>query len=260
MGPRQVRLLLVNGNTDSALTARLVGRARGVGGGAVEVIGATARFGARYIASRAAAAIAAHAVLDAYAEAVVRGGEPDAVLIACFGDPGLLALREIAPVPVTGMAEASILLAASVGQRMALLTGGSAWVPMLEDFAAAMGFSERVVVRAVAATGDRIARDPEAALEALAAAACAAVERDGVEVVVLGGAGLAGLALRLAPRLPVPVLDSLACGVRFALALASVGLNLRRDQPTEGQSAFAGLGVALSTVLAGARQTRAARS
>lgn len=255
-----MRLLLINGNTDAALTARMVGLARGVAGEDVAILGATARFGARYIASRAAAAIAAHAVLDAYAETVAQEGEPDAVLIACFGDPGLHALREIALVPVTGMAEASILLAAAVGRRIALLTGGAAWVPMLAEFAAAMGFGERVAVRAVAATGDRIARDPEAALEALAEEARAAVQGDRAEVVVLGGAGLAGLAPRLAPMLPVPVLDSLACGVRVALALASLGLRPRAAQPAEDPSAFAGLGAALSAVLAGARQTRAARS
>ncbi|WP_114376773.1 aspartate/glutamate racemase family protein [Elioraea thermophila] len=255
-----MRLLLINGNTDAALTARMVGLAMAEVGQGVEVNGATARFGARYIASRVAAAIAAHAVLDAYAEAAAQGGEPDAVLIACFGDPGLHALRELAPVPVTGMAEASILVAAAVGQRIALLTGGAAWVPMLEEFAAAMGFSGRVIVRAVAATGDRIARDPEAALASLVEEARAAVERDRAEVVVLGGAGLAGLAPRLAPLIPVPVLDSLASGVRFALALASLGLAPRAAQPVEDPSAFAGLGAALSAVLAGARQIRTARS
>lgn len=255
-----MRLLLINGNTDAALTARMVELARGAAGEGVEILGATARFGARYIASRVAAAIAAHAVLDAYAEAVAQHGEPDAVLIACFGEPGLHALREIAPVPVTGMAEASILLAAGIGRRIALLTGGAAWVPMLAEFAAAMGFGERVVVRAVAATGDRIARDPEAALAALAAEAQAAVAADGAEVIVLGGAGLAGLAPRLSPLVSAPVLDSLACGVRFALALACLGLGPRAAQPAVDPSAFTGLGAALSAVLAGARQTRAARS
>ncbi|MDW8444834.1 MAG: aspartate/glutamate racemase family protein [Acetobacteraceae bacterium] len=255
-----MRLLLINGNTDAALTARMVGLARAEAAAGVEIAGATARFGARYIASRAAAAIAAHAVLDAYAETVVRDGEPDSVLIACFGDPGLFALREIASVPVTGMAEASILLASALGQRIALLTGGAAWVPMLEEFAQAMGFGARVVVRAVAASGDRIARDPEAALASLAAEAQAAVAADGAEVIVLGGAGLAGLAPRLSPLVSAPVLDSLACGVRFALALAALGVGPRARQRGEEPSACEGVGAALEAVLSGARQVRAARS
>lgn len=215
-----MRLLLINGNTDAALTARMVALARTTAGTGVAIEGATARFGGRYISTRSAAAIAGHAVLDALAHALAEGSAPDAVMLACFGDPGLAALRELSPTPVVGMAEASILAAATLGGRSALLTGGARWVPMLTEYAAALGFGDRVVVRGLALTGDAIAADPDAALPALAAEARAAVERDGAEVVVLGGAGLAGLAERLADAVPVPLLDSLACTVRAAIALA----------------------------------------
>lgn len=70
---------------------------------------ATGRFGARYIASRSAGAIAGHAALDAYAE---HGGDCDAVHLARLGDPGLMALRELATVPVIGMAEVACRQAA----------------------------------------------------------------------------------------------------------------------------------------------------
>src|SRR6266567_729094 len=108
-----MRLLLINSNTTEAITTLLVDAARRLVDPSVTVIGATARFGARYIASRTAYAIAGHAALDAYAE---HGRGADAAIIACFGDPGLLALREIAPVPVVGMAEASCRLAAARGR------------------------------------------------------------------------------------------------------------------------------------------------
>jgi Asp/Glu/hydantoin racemase len=215
-----MRLLLINGNTDPAMTARMVTLARATAGTGVGIEGVTARFGARYIATRSAAAIAGHAVLDALAHALAQGSPPDAVMLACFGDPGIAALRELSPAPVVGMAEASILTAAALGGRIALLTGGARWVPMLREYAAALGFGDRVVVRGIGLTGDAIAADPDAALPALAAEARAAVARDGAEVVVLGGAGLAGLTERLADSVPVPLLDSLACTVRAAIALA----------------------------------------
>ena len=44
--------------------------------------------------------LAAHAVLDSFEFGLAQHGAFDAVLIACFGDPGLLALREVAGVPV----------------------------------------------------------------------------------------------------------------------------------------------------------------
>jgi allantoin racemase len=217
-----MRLLLLNANTDAAITDRMLALARPLAGPEVTVTGATARFGARYITPRAAAAIAAHAALDALAEALAGGARPDAVLLACFGDPGLAALREVSPVPVCGMAEASLLAAASLGGRIGVLTGGVRWVPMLEEYAAAIGLARRTLVRAVPQSGGMIAADPDAAIEGLAAEARAAVAL-GAEVIVLGGAGLSGLAGRIGPRVPVPVLDSLAAGVAQALMLARLG-------------------------------------
>jgi len=263
-----MRLLLINGNTDPAITARMVALAHAAAGAGVAIEGATAPFGARYVSTRSAAAIAGHAVLAALAQALADAPPPDAVMLACFGDPGLAALRELSPVPVVGMAEASILAAATLGGRIAVLTGGARWVAMLTEYAAALGFGARVVVRGITPTGDAIAADRDAALPALAAEACAAVTEDGAEVVVLGGAGLAGLAGRIADAVPVPVLDSLACTVSAAVALARAAV----VKPTAGSYAAPppvavdGLSPALAWLLAlattsgGARQTRALRS
>ncbi|MFC3127027.1 aspartate/glutamate racemase family protein [Pseudoroseomonas globiformis] len=207
-----MRILLLNGNTDAALTDRMLSLAEAalprLGLGHVSLVPATARFGARYIASRVAAAIAGHAVLERVSE---HASSVEAIAIACFGDPALDAARELAGIPVAGMADASLQAALPLAPRVALLTGGAAWVPMLEEFIVSRGVApERVLVRAVTPTGDMIARHPERALDMLSIAASEAVA-DGAGVVVLGGAGLAGLAPRLAPRLAVPVLDSLDC-------------------------------------------------
>jgi Asp/Glu/hydantoin racemase len=181
----------------------------------------TARFGPRYIGSRAASAIAAHAALDAFAASwrPVHAG----VLLACFGDPGLEALDEVSPVPVTGMAAASMRMAVRRATRVGMLTGGERWVPMLEEFVAGLGLGGNLAcVRAVAATGAQIAADPRSAYEELAAQANAAADIDGAEIVILGGAGLTGLVRTLQPRVRVPLLDSLECAVGHLVELASV--------------------------------------
>lgn len=46
----------------------------------------------------------------------------DAVIIGCFGDPGLEAAREIVSIPVIGPGEASLLLAAGLGHRFSVVT------------------------------------------------------------------------------------------------------------------------------------------
>jgi len=51
-----------------------------------------------------------------------------------IGDPGLLALRESSPAPVSGLAEAAFMDAARHG-RFAIVTGGARWAPMLQRLA-----------------------------------------------------------------------------------------------------------------------------
>ena len=217
-----MRLLLINPNTSPAVTATVEGAARAVLPPDVDLVAVTGRFGARYIASRAAAAIAGHAALDALAEHV---DGADAVLLACFGDPSLLALKEISPVPVVGMAEASCHLACTLGRRFAVVTGGERWPAMLEEFVAAQGLASRLAgIRALAPTGGGLTRDLDAGIAQLAEACRLAVEADKAEVVILGGAALAGLAGRVGERVEVPVLCSLEAGVRVTLAVAGLRL------------------------------------
>lgn len=214
-----MRILLINPNTTESVTALVASHARAIAGDAATFVPVTGRFGADYISTRASAAIAAHAALDALAQHVAGC---DAVYLACFGDPGLAALREISPVPVVGMAEASCLEACSRGRRFAIVTGGALWGPMLTEFVAWLGLGERLAaVRTIALTGDLIARDPEAALAELATACTACATEDGADVVILGGAALAGLAARIQPSVPIPVLCSVEAGTRAAMAAAS---------------------------------------
>lgn len=216
-----MRILLINPNTTASITdlvARTVAQHLPVG---VTLVPVTGRFGAQYIASRSAGAIAAHAALDAYAE---HGADCDAVYLACFGDPGLLALKEIARVPVVGMAEASCTAAAELAPRFSIVTGGERWRPILHEFVATLGLGERLAaIETVAPTGADIARDPDSAIALLAQACRATVERDSAGAVILGGAGLAGLAARIQPHVDVPVLCSVEAGVKAVLAALSSG-------------------------------------
>jgi Asp/Glu/hydantoin racemase len=243
-----LRILLINPNTTESVTALVAQHARAIAGEAATFVPVTGRFGARYISTRASAAIAAHAALDALAEHVAGC---DAVYLACFGDPGLAALREISPVPVIGMAEASCLEACNRGRRFAIVTGGALWGPMLTEFVVWLGLAARLAaVRTVAPTGDQIARDPEAALAALAAACTACATEDGADVVILGGAALAGLAARIQPSVPIPVLCSVEAGTRAAIA-AAASAGRRGSAPPALESV--GLGPDLARLLGQAK-------
>ena len=214
------QLLVVNPNTSAHVSALLQQHVQAAVGSHVAVRTATARFGAPYIACEASYAVAAHALLDAWAHDLAQPAPapaPDAVLIGCFGDPGLMALRESSPVPVTGLAEASFIEAARHG-RFAIVTGGERWGPMLQRLAQALGHAHGLAgIHTVAPTGAQLAANPEAARALLAQACRDVVRQMGEQAVILGGAGLAGMAAAVQPQVSVPVIDSVVAGAHWAL-------------------------------------------
>ena len=218
------RLLVINPNTSESVTALLRTHVAACAGSGVEVTCLTARLGAPYIADEASYAVGGHAVLDAWASALVPPADPpDAVLIGCFGDPGLFALRECSPAPVTGLAEAAFRQASRHG-RFAVVTGGAAWKPMLHRLASALGYGEALAgVVTVAPSGAELAADPQLASRLLFQACRDAAALPGVKAVIVGGAGLAGMASVLQPDIDIPLVDSVMAGTRELLATLSSG-------------------------------------
>ena len=232
-----MRILVINPNMTQDITARVVKAAQSFLPMGTELVGVTGRFGSPYITSRPSFAVGVHAALDALAG---HCSTPlDAVMLACFGDPALAALREISAVPVIGMAEASCHLASRSAGRFSIVTGGAAWVPMLEEFVASIGLTARLAsIKATAMTGGEIARDPDRALDALAGeiSACAG---DGAERVILGGAGLAGIAGTLASRVGVPLIDCIEAMARITIEAISVDqLAGRKARTSPSAAAF----------------------
>ncbi len=210
-------LLVINPNTSASVSALLQTHVQAAAGSHVQVRTVTARFGAPYISDEASYAVAAHATLDAWAAALASQSAPDAVLIGCFGDPGLLALRESSPAPVTGLAEAAFIEAARHG-RFAIVTGGERWGPMLQRLAHTLGHGAALAgIHTVAPTGAQLAADPEGARALLGQACRDAVRQLGAQAVIVGGAGLAGMAAAIQPGLNVPLIDSVLAGARWAL-------------------------------------------
>ena len=222
---RQRRLLVINPNTTGSITERVQQAIHAESPPDVWTEAVTARFGAPYIGDPCGYAVAAHATLESWARhSSQRALGPDGIVIACFGDPGLLALRELADCPVTGLAEAALAEAAGFG-RSAILTGGQAWKPMLERLLPDLAYADRICgIETVELSGAQIHADPQAA-EALLLQACQRIERLWpVDSLILGGAGLAGMAARLQGRLGLRLIDSVAAAARQVwLAPPSLG-------------------------------------
>jgi len=213
-----MHLLLVNPNTRDALTRQLVEQM--APGLPMPLAGITAAFGESYIASEVSYVVGAHAVLDGWQRHVAEHGVPAAVLVACFGDPGVWALRELAGVPVIGLAEAAMQEASAHGP-FSIVTGGAAWGPMLQRLARGLGMAQLQAVNTVDLSGDQLAADPVRGTALLQQAVDHAGNADAVRAIVLGGAALGGFARQLRVPDGCALLDSIEAGARWLRRIAA---------------------------------------
>lgn len=216
-----MKLLLINPNTSAAMTAGIAAAARAVAAPSTEVTAVQPGFGPRSIEGHFDEAVAAAGV----AERLRHAAPHDAVVIACFGDPGLDAAREATAAPVLGIAEAAFHAASLLATGFSVVTTMTRTCVIAERLVHRYGFERScrgvhgtdIPVLALEACDEAtVARLEQAAGDALA--------RDGSGAVVLGCAGMAPLCARLQQRLGVPVVDGVAAAVKFAEALVALGL------------------------------------
>ena len=216
-----MRILLVNGNTTTAITETLVATAREAAAPGTEIAAATATMGAAIVSHRAEEAIAGHAILKAIAD----HEEPcDGVLIGVSTDPALGAARALLPVPVVGMTEAALFTACMLGGRFGLVTFSLASAPGYREAVERYGLAGRLAgLRTIDIPLAEAYAKREKLEDAIVEVADALIESDGAEVLILAGAAAAGLPALLQPHVPVPLLDGIVCGVRMTEAMIRLG-------------------------------------
>lgn len=155
----------------------------------------------------------------------------DAVIIGCFGDPGLAALREILICPVVGPFEAGFHLAAQLGARIGIVTILDSVVPLLDYLVRGMGQSLRYAgAIAIDVPVLELKKDPSTVALRAAEAGTELVNRRSADVLLLGCMSLAflGVAERMASQIGVPVVNPARCALKTAEALVSQGLGQSR--------------------------------
>ena len=188
--PALKNLLIINPNTTVSVTSQLKAMADQALAPYARTEAITAPFGAPYISTEVACAIASHATLQAWESRPT--SQVDGVLIGCFGDPGLFALREMTPIPVTGLAQASFIEAQAMG-RYAIVTGGKAWGPMLDRLAKALPAGKSLIdIETVELDGASLRANPVRGEQVLTEACRRVLARNAVQAIIIGGAGLAG--------------------------------------------------------------------
>lgn len=215
-----VKILLLNPNTSDELTKILAEAAHAAASPDTVIVDVTAPRGVPYIASRTEAQIGGTIALEVLAD---YEGSVDAAIIAAFGDPGLLAARELFDIPIVGMAEAAMLLTSVLGRKFSIVTFSPTMRPWYQECVEVNGMSERCAsIRTATAPIGGLADIQADMKEALVALCEQAVEEDGADAIILGGAPLAGFAPIIRDRVSVPVIDQVGAAVKLAESLVSL--------------------------------------
>ena len=217
-----MRIRIVNPNTSLEMTTAIERSARAVAAPGTLVDAVSPSMGPASIESHYDEALSVPGVL-----AEIARGERDGVdahVIACFGDPGLDAARELARGPVVGLAEAAMRTATYLGRGFSVVTTlartrGRAW-----DLAERYGVRHAcLAVHAVDIPVLDLDTDPDAA-KRITAACRNAVEVDGCDAIVLGCAGMTALCAAISAEIGVPVVDGAQAATLQAQSLVTMGL------------------------------------
>lgn len=218
-----MKIKIINPNTTWSMTEKIGACARKVAAGTTEIIAVSPTMGPVSIESHYDEAMCVPGLLDE-----VRAGEAcdvDGYVIACFGDPGLHAAREIARGPVIGVAEAAMHAASFVGSRFSVVTTLSRTCGMAWHLAERYGMQRFCRnVRACDLNVLDLERADSDAFRVITEECRRALIQDNVDCIVLGCAGMTDLCERISKAIDAPVIDGVGAAVKMVESFVQLGL------------------------------------
>jgi allantoin racemase len=218
-----MRIKIINPNTTASFTERCLAAGRAVAAPGTIVLAGNPSRGTASVECYADEATATLGVIEQ-----VRAGEAEGVegyVIACFGDTGLDAAREVAAGPVVGMTEAALYAAALIAPVFSIVT----LPPRTRIFAERVlwhaGLERRCPkVRTIDVAVLDCDDEASVVMEPFIAEARRAILEDPAEAIILGCAGLQPLVDPLSVTLGVPVIDGVAAAVKMVEGLLALRL------------------------------------
>jgi allantoin racemase len=219
-----MKITVINPNTTQSMTEKIGAAARAAAGPGTTIVAVSPAMGPASIEGHYDEAVSVLGVLDEVRRGEVEGC--DGYVIACFGDPGLLAAREAARGPVLGIAEAGMHAASLIAGGFSIVTTLARTVGIARRLVEAYGMAYQCRgIRATDLAVLELERPGSAAYAAILDECRCAVRDDRAEAIILGCAGMADLVARLTAELGVPVIDGVAAAVKFVEALGALGLS-----------------------------------
>ena len=216
-----MKILVVNPNTSASMTQKIGIAAKAVARPDTEIIATNSQDGPTSIQGYYDIAICLPGLL---AE-VQKYPEVDAIVVACFDDTGVDAIRCLTDVPVIGIGEAAFHAASMISTKFAVVTTLTRSVAGLEANLVRYGLDARCSkVRASDIPVLKLEENDPDTMDKIRFEIKAAIEEDRAEAIALGCAGMADLAEQLSQEFGLPVVDGVASAVTMAEALVAAGL------------------------------------
>lgn len=151
----------------------------------------------------------------------------DGIILGCFGDPGLEALREMVRVPVVGPGETAMQVASLLGRRFSIVTVLDSVVPSLERLAGRMGLAGKLAsVRAINIPVLALQKDKALTINRMIEESRKAILEDRADVIVWGCMSMAFMEVseRKPESLGVPVVNPAIVSLKILEGLVAAGL------------------------------------
>lgn len=218
-----MKIQVINPNTTATMTATIGAAARQVAAPGTEILATNPAMGPVSIEGHYDEALSVVGVLDEIRQGEAAGVE--GYVIACFGDPGLRAARELAQGPVIGMAEAAMHVASLIAPRFSVVTTLSRTKGIAQHLVHTYGMADYCAsIRATDLAVLDLEADKGEARNSILQECRLALEIDEAEAIVLGCGGMADLAAELTAVLGVPVIEGVGAAVKLVEVLVSLGL------------------------------------
>ena len=216
-----MKILVINPNTTTSMTDKIAIAARAVARPDTEIVATSSQDGPASIQGFLDVATCVPGLL----KEVARHKDVDAIVIACFDDTGLDAVRSLVSVPVLGIGEAAYHAAGMIANKFSVITTLSRSVPGLENNLMRYGLAQKCAcVRATEIPVLKLEEGDPATLDKIRSEIRASINEDKAEAIVLGCAGMADLMAQLSEEFGLPVIDGVSAGVTFAEALVNNSL------------------------------------
>ena len=209
-----MKILLYNPNISESITNTLYDTAKLVVSEGTTLVPMTAKKGFPYISTKVEAQITGTLVLEKIAEI---HSQYDAIIIAAFGDPGLIPAKTLFNLPIIGLGEAAMLSACLFGKKFSIISFTNAMASWYEESVEVLGLQSRYAgFRAIDGVNLTIDKIQTLQKKSLIESAKLAINIDGGEVVIFAGAPLSGFKKIVQKDISVPVIDCAEAAVKQA--------------------------------------------